>query len=141
MIKKDYFYWQGTALQNEISYKAVLAGGNGGQNVNKVSTKVMLNWDVQSSKLLSEEDRSLIVKKLMNIINNEGILQLTCSETRSQLENKIRVINKLYHLLSNCFKEKKPRKPTLPSYTSVKNRLETKTKKKTIKLNRRKPDW
>ena len=77
-----------TQLHTELDFKAVRSSGAGGQNVNKVSTKVILNWNSLGSSGLTENQLIRIREKLANRINKEGILILECDETRSQLKNK-----------------------------------------------------
>jgi ribosome-associated protein len=72
----------------ELTYKAVRSSGAGGQNVNKVSSKVILTFHLENSNAFSEEEKELIVSKLTKKLTQEGVLILTCEEDRSQLKNK-----------------------------------------------------
>lgn len=110
----------------ELTFTATTGGGPGGQHVNKVSTKVMLRWNVLGSEMLSEEQRSVVLEKLAAKINKEGELVLSSHESRSQLQNKEEVINKLGWLLQSAFKRNKPRKPTKPGKAAVQRRIDAK---------------
>lgn len=95
----------------EVTYQTSRSGGKGGQNVNKVSTKVELCFDVSSSLVLSAEEKDLIFEKLSNKINADGILKLVSQEERTQLLNKKKVNEKFALLLEKCFTKKKKRIP------------------------------
>jgi ribosome-associated protein len=81
-------------LQKEFSFKTSRSGGKGGQNVNKVETKVELLWDVNATTVFAEGELAKIKAKLANRINNEGVLSVTVEEDRSQLRNKEIAIKK-----------------------------------------------
>lgn len=115
-------------LIGEVSYKTSKSSGSGGQNVNKVSTKVMLLFNVSVSKALNENEKEIVNKKLGNRINSEGILHLQCDESRSQLKNKDIVLNRFVAMLKEALKPVKKRKPTKPSKASIKKRIEAKKK-------------
>ena len=124
----------------ELEFKAVRSSGAGGQHVNKVSSKIELFFNVETSNGLTSEEKELIQTKLANKISKENILTLTCSESRSQHKNKELVIKKLFELLNKSLIKPKLRKATKPSRSSVKNRLEKKKKKAFKKALRKKPD-
>ena len=90
-------------LESEITFKTSRSGGSGGQHVNKVSTKVELDFDVVNSKILTDEQKDIITNKLAARITVEGILQVICQTERSQLRNKIAAIAKFHELIDWCF--------------------------------------
>ena len=110
----------------ELIYKASRSSGAGGQNVNKVSTKVELSFDVMNSFILSEEEKLLLKEKASSKINSEGILKLTSQTERTQLGNKEVVTDKFYKLLQKIFTKKKKRIPTKVSKATKEKRLEEK---------------
>lgn len=115
-------------LAGELRFTASRSGGPGGQNVNKVSTKVTLIFDVENSELLNEEEKEKIKNIRSSYISKAGILQISSSEKRTQLQNKETAIAKFDKLLTKAFARKKKRKATKPTAASRKKRLETKKK-------------
>lgn len=123
------------ALKQELVFSTSRSSGPGGQNVNKVNTKVTLKFDVAGSAVLTEEEKQIITAKLATRITTEGILVLVSQDKRSQLENKEAVREKFAKLIAKAFEKKKARKATKPSKASVKERIETK------KRNAEKKKW
>jgi len=132
-IEPNYF-------NSELRFKTSRSGGAGGQNVNKVSSKVELDFDVMGSVLLSDEQKLIVLKKLKNRISKDSTLQVIVQTERSQLANKQIAIEKFYALLGKCFVEKKKRKPTKPKKSAKEKRLKTKKIKSEIK-EQRKGNW
>ena len=93
-----------------------------------------------NSKLYSTEDKDRIADKLQNRINKDGYLTVRSSETRSQLENKARALQKLEELVAQSLIKPKPRKPSKPSKGAIERRLESK-RKESEKKESRKRDW
>ena len=124
-------------FSNELHFSASRSSGPGGQNVNKVNTKVELRFNVASSSILSEEEKFLILEQLAKKINSEGELILVSQTERSQLKNKEKTIEKFYSLLTRALKPRKKRKPTKPSQASKEERLEEKRKLSEKKERRR----
>jgi len=124
---------------NEIKFKALRSSGPGGQHVNKTASKVEVNLNIKNSKAFSEIEKNLLLKKLITKISSEGNLQLSCSETRSQHQNKAIVIDRLIELLKKSLKKAKLRKKTKPSKSSIEKRLKTKKNKALKKVHRKPP--
>jgi ribosome-associated protein len=123
----------------EFEFRTSRSGGPGGQNVNKVSSKVELRFHVANSELLTETQKALIVEKLANYLTNEGYLQLICQEARSQLANKETCIKKFYELLHKAFTRPKIRRATRPSRAARQERLTGKKQQAEKKANRSRP--
>lgn len=128
-------------LKTEIVLKAVRSGGAGGQHVNKVSTKVVLYFDIKKSNAFEHEIKEILLHKLAPKISQDGLLVLTSDETRSQLKNKIIVWEKLISLLENQLKIKKTRKETKIPRSVIEKRLKSKKINAQNKQNRRKNDF
>jgi ribosome-associated protein len=125
-------------LIQELTFTASRSSGAGGQHVNKVNTKVTLMWDVAHSRLLSDTQRELLIKKLATQLTKDGLLLLTAQDSRSQLQNKEATIAKLDQLLQKAFTVKKSRKPTKPTKASAKKRIDHKKQRGEKKLWRKK---
>jgi ribosome-associated protein len=113
-------------FENEFTYSASRSSGPGGQNINKVNSKVELRFSVRDSMLLSDDEKELIFMKLKNKINTDGELILIAQSERTQMMNKKLVTEKFYSVLSNALTIKPKRRATRPSVLSVKKRLEEK---------------
>ncbi len=122
----------------ELKFKTARSGGSGGQNVNKVETMVEGYFKVQASRLLSSEQKELIIIKLSNKITDDGFLLVKSQTERSQLGNKEEVIRKINTLINQSLIQQKKRKPTKPSKSSKENRIVSKKKKGEVKSNRKK---
>jgi len=113
-------------LQKDITYKTSRSGGKGGQNVNKVSTKVELLFDVRASSLFNEDDKALVLNKLHNRLNKDDLLQVVSEEERSQYLNKERAVDKLVLILTQALHRPKVRKPSKVSKAAHAKRMDQK---------------
>lgn len=121
----------------ELTYKTSRSSGAGGQNVNKVETAVTVLWKVADTEFFSNEEIELISEKLKNRINQDGILQLTVSESRTQLQNKKIATDKILELVEKSLYKPKPRKATKPSKRQIEKRIMAKKQISEKKENRR----
>lgn len=120
-------------------FTASRSDGPGGQNVNKVNSKITLKFDILNSKVLDEDQKNTVIGKLASEVTKDGVLILTSQEYRSQLQNKEVVISKFEKLLSRAFEKKKKRKATKPSKSSVQERITQKKRNAEKKKWRQKP--
>lgn len=127
-------------LFHELDFTASRSGGPGGQNVNKVNSKISVRFDVVHSAVLTTEEKEIILKKISSSLTKDGVLVLSSQEKRSQLENKDAVIQKLESLLAKAFEVKKPRKASKPTKSSVQKRIGGKKLQGEKKRWRQKPD-
>jgi ribosome-associated protein len=110
----------------EFTFTASRSSGPGGQNVNKVSTRVELRFDIKGSVLLTEEEKETILATLANKINARGELIIVAQKDRSQVKNREKTIEKFYILLIKALTPPKERKPTKPPRAAKEKRLEEK---------------
>lgn len=113
-------------ILQELQFKAIRSGGAGGQHVNKVSSKVVLTFDLNSSEALSDIEKERIILKLNNRLTKENFLLLQSDESRSQHKNKEIVIDRFLNILTSALKVPKNRKKTKPSKSAVERRLKSK---------------
>lgn len=124
----------------EMQFKAVRSSGSGGQHVNKVASKVELQFDIKNSLALSEAQKTILTEKLKSKISKDGILTIQCSKTRSQHKNKALVIERFFKLLTAALKVEAERKPTkIPKQVKIK-RLKKKRQHSEKKAGRKPPD-
>ena len=126
-------------ILTELSFKAVRSSGAGGQNVNKVSSKVVLTFDLNASQALDDEQKTRIASKLATKLTSENILILNCDEDRSQLKNKTIVTKRFLDLIQKALVVPKKRKATKIPRSVIEKRLKAKSTLSEIKENRKKP--
>jgi ribosome-associated protein len=119
-------YLKGRDFSKEFVFKTSRSGGPGGQNVNKVSTKVELRIDLNSSRLFTEEEKNILAVKLRTRINSDGELIIVSQTERSQLKNKEDAISKFYSIIEKALTPKKKRRPSRPTLASKTRRLKKK---------------
>ncbi|UPZ17321.1 alternative ribosome rescue aminoacyl-tRNA hydrolase ArfB [Flavobacterium humidisoli] len=125
---------------SELNFKAVRSSGSGGQNVNKVSSKVVLNFDLNSSQALSEEEKLLLQENIAARLTSENILILNCDEDRSQLKNKEIVTKRFLEIIKKGLYVPKVRKATKVPKAVIKKRIKDKKNVSDLKQSRRKPN-
>ena len=123
----------------ELKFKAVRSSGAGGQNVNKVSSKVELTFDLENSNALTELEKNRLLKKLSSKLSKENLLLMQCEETRSQHKNKELVIQKFLETIQLNLVVPKRRKNTKPTRSATEKRLKSKKRAALKKVNRGKP--
>ncbi len=115
-------------IVSELTFTTSRSSGPGGQNVNKVETKVEVKFDIINSNVLSPYQKSKLVTELGSKLIQETTISVTSQEKRTQLQNKENAIKKLYIILEEALMEDKERIPTKPSSESINNRLKSKKK-------------
>lgn len=124
-------------FENEFTYSTSRSSGPGGQNVNKVSSKVELRYNLLLTSILTQEEKEMIFVKLKNKINKENEIILVSQSERSQLMNKIAVTEKFYDLISKALTVPIKRKNTRPTFSSKLRRLDLKRNRSDIKKLRK----
>ena len=122
---------------SELILSASRSGGPGGQNVNKVSTKVELRFNVLKSSNISDREKEMIIAVLKRRVNAEGELIIVSQSERTQNMNRKKVIEKFCLLVSKALTELPERRLTIPTLSSKSERIEKKKKRGLIKRLRR----
>ena len=113
-------------LKQELIFVVSRSSGPGGQNVNKVNSKVTVKFNVKNSMVLTPEEKEIVLMKLGSKLTTDGELIVSAQESRSQLDNKEAALQKFEKLLTKAFEKKKARKPTKPSKNAVQKRINSK---------------
>jgi len=126
--------------ESELEFRATRSGGPGGQHVNTSSTRIELTWNVLLSPSLSETQRQRILDKLANRIDAAGVLRLTASASRSQLQNREEAVARFVKLVAGALQVPKPRRKTKPPKSANEERLREKKKRSEIRKLRGRVD-
>ncbi len=128
-------------IKSELSYKAVRSSGAGGQNVNKVSSKVILTFDILRSNGLSNCEKELLKSKLKPRLSSDCVLMLNGEEDRSQIKNKALVTKRFFEILKIALTIPKQRKATKIPRSVIEKRIKSKRNNSMIKQNRKRPEF
>lgn len=126
-------------LINELTFKAIRSSGAGGQHVNKVSSKMVLSFDLKNSEGLNQREKRLLLKSIANRLTTDGILSISCDDSRSQFQNKEKVIKRFLEVIKTGLIVDKKRIATKPTKGSKERKLDAKQKRGQIKSLRQKP--
>ena len=113
-------------LSSELTFRFSRSGGPGGQNVNKVETKVELLFDVANSTGLTDDQKQTILTREQNRIDADGMLRVTAQESRSQFENKETAVEKFVAIIAGALAKRKKRMKTRVPKGSREKRIEGK---------------
>ena len=128
-------------IKSELSYKAVRSSGAGGQNVNKVASKVILTFDILQSNGLSNSEKDLLKSKLKPRLTSDFVLMLNGEEDRSQIKNKALVTKRFFEILKIALTIPKQRKATKIPRSVIEKRIKAKRNNSILKLNRKRPEF
>jgi ribosome-associated protein len=123
----------------EISFATSRSGGPGGQNVNKLETRVTIRFDVGASAVLSEEQKARLRERLATRITKDGVLHVTSQRHRSQVANKDAALERFAELVGEALREEVPRRKTRPSRAAKARRLDEKRRRSGRKRDRAAP--
>jgi ribosome-associated protein len=123
--------------QNELIFKASRSSGPGGQNVNKLNTKVAVNFDIQNSGALNTEQKEIVLRKLGYRLTKDKKLIVVSQQFRTQRANRDFAVEKLTDIIEDALKRQKKRRPTRPTRSAVEKRLKSKKMKSLLKRQRR----
>lgn len=126
-----------TIPADELQWQASRASGPGGQHVNRSSTKVELTWDIRASRAVGAAERTRLLDRLASRLDSSGTLRVVSAETRSQLQNRVRALDRLIAIVTEGLREPKVRRATRPTRGSVEARLTSKRRQTERKRDRR----
>ncbi len=127
--------------EQELTFKATRSGGPGGQNVNKVSSRVTLSFDVAASGALTDEQKGTIRRRLATRINKDGVLQIVSQRTRSQEINRADAVERFADLVRRALTPQRARIKTRIPAAAKEKRVEEKKKRTLVKQGRSKTGW
>lgn len=127
-------------LLPELEFSASRSSGPGGQNVNKVNSRITLRFNIPGSTILTDEEKAVLLTKLASRLTDAGDLMVHAQDKRSQLQNKEAALQKLDEILAKALQKKKARKATKPSKTAVQKRITGKKRQSEKKQWRQKPE-
>jgi len=122
---------------SELRFRFSRSSGPGGQHVNRSETRVELLFDVRNSPSLTEDQRQHLLQRLRTHLDNDGVVHVVCSETRSQSENRAKSLARFQALLAGALRRRTRRIPTAPSAASRERRLTYKRARSRVKEARR----
>lgn len=128
-------------ITKEFDFKTARSSGAGGQHVNKVSSKVILSFNIELSKGLTQSEKRLLKKSLATRLTSEGVLTISCEETKSQFQNKDKVIKRFFEIIKKGLIVPKRRVATKPTKASKRRKLDAKKQRGQIKSLRKKPKF
>ena len=128
-----------TSLLKELTFKAIRSSGAGGQHVNKVSSKIVLSFNIANSSGLSVREKAQLFKSISTRLTNDKTLLLSCDDSRSQLQNKNKVIERFFEIIKAGLYVAKRRIASKPSKASIKRMKDKKQKRGELKNSRKKP--
>ena len=126
---------------SELRLEPTRSGGKGGQNVNKVATRITLSWNIEGSTIFTPEQKNLLQQKLKNRINKIGELILHCDTHRTQLANKKEIVKRLQALVQEALHKDPERYETRVSRREKEKRLEAKRRQSAKRQRRQQPDF
>lgn len=126
---------------DELELRATRSGGAGGQHVNTSSTRVEVLWRPATSRVLSDVEKERVALALAGRLDSDGWLRVVSSETRSQVQNRIRGITRLHEVVAKALVVPRKRKATRPSRAAKQARLDDKKAAARRKADRRQRDW
>lgn len=121
---------------SELTFRSTRSGGPGGQNVNKVDSRVTLTFDIVNSRALDDRQKQRISQRLTNRINRQGVLRISGQEHRTQAANRRAVLNRFAELMAKALEQGTPRRPTGIPARSKRRRLEQKKRRSLVKKQR-----